>query len=271
MPASLIATVLDPMNRATDSVATYDTKADAFCTALVTWTTEANALSTAVNAQSVSATADAAIATAQAAIATTKASEASASAASALTNSNTQATSTASMTVGTGAQAFTLAQTGKSYVVGQWVSITDTASPSTRWMLGAITAFNSGTGAITVAVVSTAGTGTNTAWTIVSSAPVPVAGLGGYAVPIVVSGTTQAAVGGQHYVCTNAAGVTTVTLPASPSTGDQICIDNNTGRFDLIVARNGKSIQGVAEDMTFNAQGSIEFRYIDGTNMWRIF
>jgi hypothetical protein len=50
--------------------------------------------------------------------------------------------------------------------------ITDDAAPSTNWMHGQVTAYDSGTGALTVSVSSTGGSGTHTDWTIrVSGAP----------------------------------------------------------------------------------------------------
>ncbi len=165
---------------------------DFFSSKLPLFVTEANALQTDVNSkQSAAATSasDAATAagtaTTQAGIATTQATlagnwatqlgtpvsggeysakyhaqAAAASAASAVTSPGTQATSTTSLTIGTGNQAPTLAQTGKSFVVGQWVNITDAANPSVNWMAGAITAFNSGTGVMAVNVVMTGGAGT---------------------------------------------------------------------------------------------------------------
>lgn len=105
----------------------------------------------------------------KAAEAATSADEAAASAASALTAPGTNATSTTSMTIGTGSKTFTV-QTGKSFVVGQFVVIASTASPS-NYMLGQITAYNSGTGSITVAVGTTNGSGTLAAWTVSVSAP----------------------------------------------------------------------------------------------------
>lgn len=156
-----------------DDPANFATKADNLLGALALFVTQANTLEANVNAKESTATTLASTATAQATIATTKATEAAASAASALTNSATQATSVTSLSIGYGTKSLTLAQTGKSFVVGQWVTICDMASPSSRWMLGAITAFTSGTGAMTVEVPggNFAGSGSYTGWTIAASAP----------------------------------------------------------------------------------------------------
>ena len=102
----------------------------------------------------------------------TRAQEAAASAASALNAPGTNATSATSLTIGTGSRSFTLAQTGKAFSLGQSVIISNTASP-TNWMAGAITAFNSATGAITVNVLLTNGSGTAATWTISLTAPIP--------------------------------------------------------------------------------------------------
>ena len=110
--------------------------------------------------------------TASLAAATTAEAEAdaaAASAASALTAPGTNATSTSSMLIGTGSKTFTV-QTGKSFVVGQFVVIASTASPS-NYMLGQITAYTSGTGSMTVAVGTIGGSGTLAAWTVSVSAP----------------------------------------------------------------------------------------------------
>jgi len=90
---------------------------------------------------------------------------AAASAASALGAPGTNATSTTSLTVGTGSKSLTLAQTGKAFSIGQVVVIASTASPGNQ-MTGIITAFNSGTGAMTVDVQQTLGSGTIASWTI---------------------------------------------------------------------------------------------------------
>ncbi|MFN9251587.1 MAG: hypothetical protein ACK58O_11110, partial [Brevundimonas sp.] len=75
---------------------------------------------------------------------------ASSSAATAVNAPGTSATSTTSLTIGTGSKSLTV-QTGKRFVIGQWVTITSTASPA-NWMHGQITAYTSGTGALLVNV-----------------------------------------------------------------------------------------------------------------------
>lgn len=99
-----------------------------------------------------------------AAAADVDAAAAAASATSALNAPGTNATSTSSLTVGTGAQSLTI-QTGKAFSVGQTAVIAYTTTPTTK-MLGTITAYNSGTGALTVDVTDITGSGTQTAWTV---------------------------------------------------------------------------------------------------------
>ena len=90
------------------------------------------------------------------------------SAASALTALNapgTSGTSGTSLAIGAGAQSFTT-QTGKAWVVGQPVILARTSAPGTTRMSGTITAYTSGTGAMSVLVDTVLGTGTYTDWTI---------------------------------------------------------------------------------------------------------
>ena len=113
------------------------------------------------------ATAAANSASAAATSATNAANSASAAAASAVTAVNapgTSGTSTTSLTIGTGSQTITT-QTGKAWVVGQFVTVASTASP-TNFMHGQITAYNGGTGSMTVNVLAVGGSGTLASWTI---------------------------------------------------------------------------------------------------------
>jgi hypothetical protein len=217
----------------------------------------------------VEAAASAGTAGTQASAASASAASAAASATTALNAPATQATSTSSITVALGSVALTLAQTGKAFAVGQWVSITDTAAPTTRWLAGAITAFNSGTGAMTVSVAVIAGTGSGTSWAVTPSPPVFGTNVISSQV-VVVSGTTQTAVAGPIYLLTNAA-PTTLTLPASPVLADQVIVIVDNARTDNVIARNGNLIMGLAEDLTINSStASVTLKYVGGTLGWSL-
>ena len=138
-----------------------------------TASTQATNASNSASAASTSATNAANSASAAATSATNASNSASAAATSATTAVNapgTNATSTTSLTVGTGSKSLTI-QTGKSIVVGMSLKIASTASPG-NWMAGDVTAYNSGTGALTVNSVLTSGSGTVADWTVSLTAPV---------------------------------------------------------------------------------------------------
>lgn len=84
----------------------------------------------------------------------------------------------------------------------------------------------------------------------------------------VVSTTTQTAVAGNQYVLTNAS-TSTLTLPATPAAGDTVVVCIGNSRTDNIIARNGSTIMGLAEDMTVdNANATVTLRYLN--NSWRL-
>ena len=85
----------------------------------------------------------------------------------------------------------------------------------------------------------------------------------------VVSGTTQAAAVGYHYILTNVA-ATTVTLPTSPASGDTVWVTWTNGLDTNVIARNAQTIMGVAEDMTLDAStnGTVQLRFVNAS--WRI-
>lgn len=220
-----------------------------------------NAESTAINGYS---TAAAASATAAANSATSAAS----SAATAISSPGTIATSASSIAIGLGAKSLTLDQTGKSFGIGQFVTIADTTAPTTKFMHGAITSFNSGTGAMTVSVINYTGTSTGTNWAISISAPPNL--IGARLIPEVISATTKTMAIGGDYTFTNTAAQTTATFPPAPNPGDEVTIDNRpTNRLDLTLARNGSNIMGLAEDHTLTDLAAFTFRYIDATQGWR--
>lgn len=217
---------------------------------------------------------------------------AAASAASAVNSPGTSATSTTSLAVGTGSKTLTV-QTGKSFVVGHPVMIARTSDAGNTWMAGNVTAYNSGTGVLTVNVVWTSGSGTWTDWTIGLAGPANPAAVnragdtmtGSLTVPgltvtgnavftgtadwrrtvVAVSGNTTATKSLTYVLLANA----TLTLPASPTAGDWVEVSNRSGLFTCTVARNGQPIMGLAEDMVIDRDvASFVLFYADATRGW---
>lgn len=85
-----------------------------------------------------------------------------------------------------------------------------------------------------------------------------------------ITGTTGTAVAGYIHLCTNGSAVT-LTLPASPASGDVVGAIFTNGGATNVLARNGQPIQTAASDKTLSsyAAGTIEvWRYIDSTRGW---
>jgi hypothetical protein len=63
----------------------------------------------------------------------------------------------------------------------------------------------------------------------------------------------------------------TLTLPASPSAGDEIAFINRSGTTTAVIARNGLNIMSLAEDMTLDsAQARGTLVYADATRGWTL-
>ena len=86
-------------------------------------------------------------------------------------------TSTTSLSIGTGSKTLTT-QTSKQFTVGNFLTVARTSEP-TKLMHGVVTAYNSGTGSLTVNVTTIAGTGTYTDWSIAVSGAQGNTGLSG--------------------------------------------------------------------------------------------
>lgn len=247
----------------------FAARADAFLGALPTFTTEANALAADVNNKQVTATnaantatTQAGIATTQAGIATTQAGIATSAASTAVNAPGTSSTSTTSLTISIGTKNLTI-QTGKAYAVGQPVLIARTSAPSTTWMAGNITAYNSGTGALTVEVVMKEGTGTFTDWTISLTAPV---GISTIEERVEVISVNTAAENFKTYV---AIANLTLTLPASPAAGDWVKLQNSSTVTTITIAGNGSNIMSLAENLTIDALNvAVKLVYVDATRGW---
>jgi hypothetical protein len=233
--------------------------------------TDFGSVQAAADAASADATAagvSAAAAAASAVAADVSADAAAASAASAANAPGTSATSATSLTIGTGSRSFTI-ETGKAFVVGQFVTIASTASP-TNLMFGNITAHNSGTGAMTVEVTATLGSGTLSAWTIALSGARGAAGAGSGTVTSVggtgtVNGLTltgtvttsgNLTLGGT-LSGVNLASAVTGTLPvANGGTG---ATDAATARSNLSAAASGSNtdITSLRQSVNIAATGTI--------------
>lgn len=86
--------------------------------------------------------------------------------------------------------------------------------------------------------------------------------------PLVIT-TATTAVKNTPYILTASL---VLTLPASPEAGDPIWVANLSGTLTASIARNGKNIMGLAEDLTIDKlNASFCLVYIDATIGWAIF
>lgn len=175
--------------------------------------------------------------------ASTSATNAAASAALAAQTFN--GTSTTSLTVSAGAKTLTT-QTGKAWVVGQYISVARTSSPTNTILRGIITAYDIATGSLSFTCDDITGSGTFTDWTLGLAGP---RGASGNRVLVHVTGTTVTCAPGNDYSLENAS-ATTATLPASFADGDTIGIFSSNLRVDNVINRNGNNLMGLAENMT---------------------
>lgn len=255
-----------PPAPSTTAPSTFSALADAFIAALAGFVTQVNAIATNVYNNAVDAYNNAVAGLASQVAAAASAVAAAASAASAVTSPGTNATSTTSLTIGTGAQAITI-QTGKSIVVGMSLKIAYTTSPG-NWMLGDVTAYNSGTGALTVNVTTTNGSGTFAAWTVSLSSPVTAAALTSRTVT-----ANYTAVAGDVLKCDTTSGAFAVTLPASPIADDCITFIDPSATWvtnNLTINPNGLKFHAQSANVTCSTSLPITIMYIDATNGWKV-
>jgi hypothetical protein len=96
---------------------------------------------------------------------------------------------------------------------------------------------------------------------------------GGAAWQAVQTGNFNVAAGEGYFVDTTS-GAITATLPASPSLGDFASFIDYAATFDtnnLTIARNGKPIQGIAEDLIVNQErAGLTLVFIDDTQGWTL-
>jgi hypothetical protein len=87
-----------------------------------------------------------------------------------------------------------------------------------------------------------------------------------------VKTTTYTAAAGEGIFANTSGGAWTLTLPASPSIGDEVSVIDYAGTFDtynLTIGRNSKNIQGVAADLTVATErAGFTLAFTDGTQGW---
>jgi len=82
------------------------------------------------------------------------------------------------------------------------------------------------------------------------------------------------AVSGNGYFVDTTSGAITVTLPASPSSGDIVAVKDYAATFatnNCTIGRNSSNIGGIAADLILDAdEASKTFVYVDGTQGWLV-
>jgi hypothetical protein len=105
-----------------------------------------------------------------------------------------------------------------------------------------------------------------------STGPAGPTGSTGALIPWTVITGATGLISGSQYIANTQSGVFTVTLPASPSTGATILIADgyNWGSNNLTIARNGSTIENIADNLALNmANTQVSFVY-SGTT-WLIY
>jgi len=87
---------------------------------------------------------------------------------------------------------------------------------------------------------------------------------------VITTGTTASA--GNGYFCNTTGGAFTLTLPSSPTIGDEVSFIDYAGTFDtnnLTIGRNSEKINGSAADLTVATERAANtLVYTDGTQGW---
>jgi hypothetical protein len=98
-------------------------------------------------------------------------------------------------------------------------------------------------------------------------------GLGG-GNPWASTSTSITIAANDRYFVDTSGGAVTITLPASPQTGDQVSLLDLSSTFDtnnLTIARNGNNIMGQAADMTVSTEDAgLQLVYTGATNGWKL-
>jgi|TARA_R100000501_G_C2584357_1_gene86489 hypothetical protein len=144
-----------------------------------------------------------------------------------------------------------------------WIIKDETVRGTSNYTLGILTASSGSTVAVPPgAVMLCRSDGTDTVGTILQK---------GYAT-ITDSNSPYTTVAGAQIFANTSSNPITVTLPASPSVGDEVTIIDTRGSWgsnNVTVGRNGNPINTASSDLTLSNNGqSITLVYIDATRGW---
>ena len=87
----------------------------------------------------------------------------------------------------------------------------------------------------------------------------------------VVSTTATSKTLANREFCTVTAATQTITLPVSPTAGNEVVI--SVGNFtNTVIGRNSQNIMDLAENITLDkAYAAMNFLFVDATRGWRVF
>lgn len=188
-----------------------------------------------------------------------------------------QASSSTSLTIGGGAKTLSVAPKDRPFTVGGAVRI-EAIGAEANFMDAVVTAYSSATDTLSVEVTSAGGAGTYSNWRVRITAgarggdgpPGPEGPAGGDAwVPKAAPFT---AANGDRVLADTSAGPWTMTLPAAPALSHAVRVVDAAGTFatnKLTIARNGQTIQGLAEDLVCDVAGASVALIYTGTT-WRL-
>ena len=95
--------------------------------------------------------------------------------------------------------------------------------------------------------------------------------ISGYLPSFTITTTAISKTLANHERCTVTASGQTITLPSSPTAGNEVTIIVAGTFTDTIIARNGANIMSLAEDMTIDKGNvAVTLLYVDATRGWRI-
>ena len=175
------------------------------------------------------------------------------------------ATSSSSLTVGTGAKSFTI-DVGKSFGVGQAVLIARTSSPTTTYMGGQVTSYNANTGAITVNVATSSGSGTFADWTVTVSSVVSASN----SIPRLTKTSAYTLATSDSNSIIDCSGTWTLSVTAAATLGaGWWCYVRNAGNGDITIDPSGAELIDGASTLVMKP-GFIYLLQCDGVGMTTI-